>query len=136
MDAVQALQAFIEEWTETEELNKKAFLEFKEFLSAQDGVRINFVPREGVTYSLRAVHRNQKDHPLFVMLDVIEDEPRWLSVCFYGEMVTDPEEKGDLVPEGLLGDDALCFDVETYDERLQDYIKKRLGEALTCASET
>lgn len=136
MNAVQTLQTFIADWTETEEKNKQAFLEFKDFLSAQDGVSIDFVPREGVTYSLRAVHRNQKDHALFVMVDVIEDAPRWLSVCFYGEMVTDPEEKGDFVPEGLLGEDALCFDVETYDEMLQNYIKERLGEALVRASET
>jgi hypothetical protein len=38
------------------------------------------------------------------MVDVIDDDPevRWLSVCFYGEMITDPDEAGELIPEGLL----------------------------------
>ena len=134
MSSELSLETFIAEWKETEEHNSKAFLEFKEFLSGRDDVSIDFVPREGVTYSLRAAHRNQQDRPLFVMVDVIDNQPRWLSVCFYGEMVSDPEEKGDFVPEGLLGEDAVCFDVETYDEGLQEYIKQRLGEALERAS--
>lgn len=134
MSSELSLETFIAEWKETEEQNKKAFLEFKDFLSGRDGVAIEFVPREGVTYSLRAAHRNQQDRSLFVMVDVIEDQPRWLSICFYGEMVSDPEEKGDFVPEGLLGEDALCFDVETYDEGLQDYIKQRLAQALERAA--
>lgn len=134
MSSELSLETFIAGWKETEEQNKKAFLEFKEFLSGRDGVAIDFVPREGVTYSLRAAHRNQQDRSLFVMVDVIEDQPRWLSVCFYGEMVSDPEERGDFVPEGLLGEDAVCFDVETYDEGLQGYIKQRLAEALERAA--
>jgi hypothetical protein len=68
------------------------------------------------------------------MVDVIEDDPRWLSVCFYGEMITDPEEKGDFVPEGLLGEDAVCFDVEERDEKLITYIETRLDEACQSAS--
>lgn len=134
MSSDQALETFITEWTDTEAQNKKAFLEFRDFLSGRDDVALEFVPREGVTYSLRAAHRNQQDRPLFVMVDVIEDQPRWLSICFYREMVTDPEEKGDFVPEGLLGEDAVCFDVDAYDASLQAYIKQRLEEAVARAA--
>jgi hypothetical protein len=67
------------------------------------------------------------------MVDVIEDNPRWLSVCFYDEMITDPEEKGDFVPEGLLGEDAVCFDIEELDEELIRYIEIRLDEAYRSA---
>ena len=65
------------------------------------------------------------------MADVIDDDPkeRWLSVCFYGDMVTDPEERGDLIPEGLLGDDGYCFDLDEYDEEGLNYILARLTEA-------
>ena len=65
------------------------------------------------------------------MVDVIDDDPedRWLSVCFYGEMVTDPQEAGDLVPEGLLGEDGYCFDMYEYDEQEVAYLKERLTEA-------
>jgi hypothetical protein len=129
------LNAFIEEWEETPEKNREVFLHLREYLGKKEGVTPEFIPRPGVTYSLRAVHAAQKERELFVMVDVIEDDPRWLSVCFYGEMITDPEEKGDFVPEGLLGEDALCFDVEERDEKLVRYIEDRLDEAFRSASE-
>ncbi|MEZ4527612.1 MAG: hypothetical protein R2941_16960 [Desulfobacterales bacterium] len=129
------LLAFIEEWKETPERNREMFLHFREYLSNKDGVRLEFAARPGLTYSLRAVHAAQKKRGLFVMVDVIEDNPRWLSVCFYGEMVTDPEEQGDFVPEGLLGEDALCFDMEEWDEEFVRYVEARLDEACRNASE-
>ena len=129
------LTTFIEEWTETPEKNKETFLHLREYLSKKDQVTLEFIPRPGLTYSLRGVHANQKKKDLFVMVDVIEDSPRWLSVCFYGEMITDPEEQGDYVPEGLLGEDAVCFDIEEKDEALIRYVEKRLDEACQTASQ-
>ena len=79
---------------------------------------------------MRAVHENQTDKSLFVMVDVIEDQPRWLSVCFYAVMVSDPDEKGDWVPEGLMGEDAICFDMEEYSEVGISYIESRMDEAI------
>ena len=128
------LNAFIEEWKETPERNREVFLHLREYLGKKEDVTLEFIPRPGVTYSLRAVHAAQKKRELFVMVDVIEDDPRWLSVCFYNEMITDPEEKGDFVPEGLLGEDAVCFDVEERDEKLITYIETRLDEACQSAS--
>ena len=128
-NALKELESFINDWTDTEEQNKKAFLELKDHLAAKAGVNLDFVAREGLTYSLRAVHENQKDKSLFVMVDVIEDTPRWLSVCFYGEMINDPDESGDYVPEGLLGEDAVCFDIDAYDDAQVRYVKARLDEA-------
>lgn len=127
--AGSALAVFIEEWEDTPEENREVFLHFKDYLGQKEGVTLEFIPRPGVTYSLRAVHVAQKKKSLFAMVDVIEDTPRWLSVCFYNDMITDPEEKGDFVPEGLLGEDALCFDVEERDEELLRYIDTRLDEA-------
>lgn len=136
MDAttLQRFQAFLDGWTESPAENKKAFLRLKERLAGYPGVTLDFVAREGVTYSLRAVHEKQKAKPLFVMVDVIEDDPRWLSICFYGEMITDPEEHGDFVPEGLLGEDAHCFDLESWDESQVAYIEARLDEARESAA--
>lgn len=128
------LKAFIDEWTETPEKNKETFLHLREHLSRKDGVTLEFNPRSGLTYSLRGVHANQKKRDLFVMIDVIEDSPRWLSVCFYDEMITDPEEQGDFVPEGLLGEDAVCFDIEEKDDALIRYVEMRLDEAFQSAS--
>ena len=128
-ESMQALQAFIDEWTDTEEKTKAAFVRLKAHLETKEGVILDFIPRAGVTYSLRAAHENQKTRSLFAMVDVIEDQPRWLSVCFYGEMIKDPDEQGDYVPEGLLGEDAVCFDVEVFDEEQLTYVESRLDEA-------
>ncbi|MBC8207809.1 MAG: hypothetical protein H8E79_01400 [Desulfobulbaceae bacterium] len=123
------LNEFVDAWQETTEKNKEVFLHFLEYLGQKKDVTLDFIPRPGLTYSLRAVHAKQKNKSLFVMVDVIEGEPRWLSICFYGDMITDPEEKGDSVPGGLLGEDAVCFDLEEKNELLIGYIKARLDEA-------
>ncbi|MBU0946163.1 MAG: hypothetical protein KJ804_17120 [Proteobacteria bacterium] len=125
----QKLNTFIEEWREEPGNNKEIFLHFRDYLSQKEGVSLDFISRPGVTYSLRAVHADQKGKDLFVMVDVIEDASRWLSVCFYGDMITDPQEKGDFVPGGLLGEDAVCFDLEERDEGLIRYVEARLDEA-------
>ena len=133
-DMLQEVKKFIEQWPESPEKNKQIFIRLKDFLNAKPGIIFEFVAREGLTYSLRAKHKNQKNKPLFAMLDVIEDTPRWLSVCFYGEYITDPDEAGDYVPEGLLGEDAVCFDLEEYDEDAIKYVEARLTEAHENAS--
>mgnify|MGYP001159233177 CR=1 FL=1 len=123
------LDVFVKDWEATPERNRDAFLRFKNCLAAKEGVRLEFMARPGVTYSLRAVHAAQKKRGLFVMVDVIEDAPRWLSICFYGEMITDPDGIGDGVPGGLLGEDAVCFDLDQYDEERIRYIEARMDEA-------
>ena len=125
----KALNTFIAEWPASPEKNRDVFIHLRDTLTSQAGVSLDFVPRPGVTYSLRAVHVHHKNRDLFVMVDVIEDDPRWLSICFYGDMIADPEEKGDFVPEGLLGEDAVCFDIETWDEPLIRYVEARIQEA-------
>jgi hypothetical protein len=104
--------------------------------SSDLGVSFAFKGRAGVSYSLRAKHENQKGRDLFVMVDVIDDDPeaRWLSVCFYGDLITDPDEKGDLVPGGLAGDDGYCFNLDEWDENEIAYLEERLGEACANAS--
>jgi hypothetical protein len=131
--AIKELDDFLAEWEDTDEKNKAAFLRLKTFLEQKDGVKFDFIPRPGVTYSLRVAHTNQKEKSLFAMVDVIEDSPRWLSVCFYGAMISDPEENGDFVPEGLLGEDAICFDIDEYNEDMLGYVEARLTEACQSA---
>ena len=50
-------------------------------------------------------------------------------MCFYDDMVEDPDEKGDFVPDGLLGEDDLCFDLYEHDEALILYVGQRIDEA-------
>lgn len=128
---MEVLKKFIENWQETDSGTKRAFTEIMDHLKSMEGVSIAFNARPGVSYSLRPKHANQKDRNLFAMADVIDDDPeqRWLSVCFYGDMINDPDEMGDLIPGGLLGSDGYCFDLDEYDDSTVEYIKARLDEA-------
>lgn len=128
---MQIIEKFIDDWQEDPLGLKSAFVSyFKELMEMADA-DIEFNERPGISYSLRGMHKNVNDRPLFVMIDVIDDNPRerWLSVCFYGDTITDPEEEGDLIPEGLLGDDGYCFDLVEADEPLATYVRKRIQEA-------
>ena len=132
---MEALETLLNEWEDTETRTRQAFLEIKEHIMAMEGIKLEFNARPGVSYSLRPCHTKQTDRKLFAMADVIDDDPatRWLSVCFYGDMITDPDEMGDLIPEGLLGEDGYCFDLDEYDEGDVAYIKERLTEAYNAA---
>lgn len=125
------LDELINNWTDSGQEIKRSFLRLMDYLKGKENNVLSFNARPGITYSLRAKHNNQKKHKLYVMVDIIDDDPadRWLSVCFYGEMISDPEENGDYVPEGLLGEDALCFDIEQWDEKIIAYVEQRLDEA-------
>lgn len=132
---MKKLQQFIDAWSEDGLDIKPVFLSLYRELGKMDGVRFDFFDRPGISYSLRSVHERQTDRPLFVMIDVIDDDPdrRWLSVCFYGDMINDPEELGDLIPGGLLGSDGYCFDVDKSDVKIETYIADRIREAYDSA---
>lgn len=131
------VEAFIKTWTETKSNTKLAFTEIYNHLKTLDDTTLEFNARPKVSYSLRPRHNSQKKRSLFAMVDVIDDDPeeRWLSVCFYGEMITDPDETGDLIPEGLLGEDGYCFDLYEYDKNDIEYLKQRLSQAHENAGE-
>lgn len=127
----QELDTFLKAWTTDPNNAKAAFTDYRDWLAAQPGVSLEFKARPGVSYSLRAVHKNQRERPLFVLVDVVDDEPdaRWLSVCFYADMIDDPDDLGDFVPEGLMGRDACCLNLEENDSAMRAYIQARLREA-------
>jgi hypothetical protein len=132
-EAYNEMSEFLEGWTNDPQDMKGAFIRLKERASGKEHVTFSFISRPGVSYSLRAAMDNlgETGRPLFVMIDIIDDdsENRWLSVCFYHDMVEDPDEKGDFVPGGLLGEDGLCFDLDEHDEALISYVGQRIDEA-------
>ena len=130
------VEALLQGWTEDPLQVRGAFVEYMDLLDARAGVRLDFKARPGVSYSLRAVHEKQEGRSLFVMVDVVDDEPeaRWLSVCFYADMVADPDELGDFVPGGLLGEDACCFNLDENDAAMRGYIRARIEEAAASAA--
>ncbi len=125
------VNAFIDAWSQDDQGMKPIFISLYEALQQKTQATIEFHERPGITYSLRGMRKDRPNRPLFVMVDVIDDDPgqRWLSVCFYGDMIQDPDELGDLIPGGLLGEDGYCFDLSEPDERLGAYAAQRIAEA-------
>ena len=129
--AAREIESFLEEWTGDKQPMRDWFRQFYQELSSMDGVTLTFVARPGVSYSIRPVHKNQTERDKFAIVDVIDDDPkeRWLSVCFYEDMITDPRERGELIPGGLSGSDGYCFDMYENDEALGRDLLERLREA-------
>jgi len=128
-DYQEEITTFLADWPDSSQQCRQVFVELLRFIRGQEGSSVEFHARPGITYSLRAVHHKRTGRPLYAMVDVIDDEPRWLSVCFYDEMVTDPQELGECVPGGILGEDGLCFDTGTATTERLIYLKDRIGEA-------
>jgi hypothetical protein len=130
------VDTFIQDWEENDSRTRAAFVELRDHVLSLEGTLVDFKARPGVSYSLRPRHVSQKRRGLYAMVDVIDDDPdaRWLSVCFYGDMITDPDGAGDLVPQGLMGDDGHCFDLYEYDGEALAYIRERLSEAHRAAA--
>ena len=122
---------FLAEWESGPDGVKPLFQALYACLTGLDGVTLEYKSRPGVSHSLRAHHAAQKKRDLFVLVDIIDDDPeaRWLSLCFYADMVTDPEGRGDVVPGGLVGNDACCFDIDNPDADSEIYMTARLREA-------
>lgn len=125
------VRKFLDEWIDDSLGTKPIFISLFQDLLEKNEAGFEFYERPGISYSLRGIHNNHKDKPLFVMVDVIDDDPkqRWLSVCFYGDMIEDPDELGDLIPKGLLGSDGYCFDITESNEHLKQYVRRRIQEA-------
>ena len=100
------------------------------------GVDLTVQPRPGIGHSFRGITNNQADRPVWLLLDVLEpdNEPWWLSICFFAESITDPEDLGEIIPGGLFGTDGYCFDIEKNDEQIINYLSQRLTEAWQSAS--
>ncbi len=136
MTAAQQIEAFLNNWPGENAPMREWFRQFYHRLSTMEGVSLSFVARPGVSYSMRPVHVNQSDRDTFAIVDVIDDDPdeRWLSVCFYEDMITDPNGRGELIPGGLSGSDGYCFDMYDNDEELGRDLLMRLQEAKASAA--
>ena len=131
----EEIEEFIDQWPDSSNNCQAVFSRLYDFLKRLSGTRIEFHARPGISYSLRGIPETTGDFPLFVMIDVIDDQPRWLSVCFYEQLVNDDEGWGDTVPGGLLGEDGLCFDVESEDDEMINYLQQLIAEACEAVTE-
>jgi len=126
------LSGILDKWTRDEMNMKDAFLRLANRFSEKNQAVLSVVPRPGISYSLRARAKAEAEEgTLIAMIDIVDDDRdnRWLSVCFYGDRVTDPDEEGDLVPGGLLGEDGYCFDLYENNQNTITYLEQRIDEA-------
>jgi len=128
-----AMVDLIESWTNDPANVKPAFIQLRDAVAEKDNVVLYFKSRPGISHSFRGhvpAAGGDADR-LFVMVDIVDDDPenRWLSVCFYGDMIHDPDEAGDLVPGGLLGEDGYCFDLYENNADVAAYLLARISEA-------
>ncbi len=132
----QEIEEFIGNWRAGEAWSREGFLALYRHVRAMQEVELVFVGRPGISFSLRPRGSKQPQGGLYAIIDVIDDDPaeRWLSVCFYGEMITDPENRGEVIPGGLAGADGYCFDVTDDDPAMIEYLKERCTEAWRAVS--
>lgn len=127
------LYKLLESWKDDPNNMKHSFIKIKEKLLKKENTILSFKTRPGITYSLRASHMSQKtqNRSLYVLVDIIDDVPmqRWLSICFYVDMITDPADAGYLIPKGILGEDGYCFDLYEPNDAMISYIEQRIDEA-------
>lgn len=134
--SVEEIEAFIENWPGAYQPMRDCFRRLYRELSSMASVTLSFSARPGVSYSMRPRLDKMVGRDFFAIVDVIDDEPenRWLSVCFYQDMITDPKQRGESIPGGLSGSDGYCFDVNDDESDLTDYLIARLQEAQTAAA--
>ena len=124
---VDAIRNFFAQWNGSEGV-RALCVAFYEHMASLPSVRLDFVSRPGISHSIRMLAQNGD---MTALLDIIDDDPanRWISLCFPDSKVTDPEERGDVVPLGLNGADARCFDIDEASAGMEGYITVRLTEA-------
>ena len=132
------LRRFLGVWPSSQAGLKQALLTLKERAQALPGAVLEFVARPGVSHSLRFTLDPLppgRERPVFFLVDVVSDGGElFLSVCFYEDEVSDPDELGNAVPAGLFAETGYCFDVDDYDQKQMAYLASRLDEAFANAS--
>jgi hypothetical protein len=126
------LTEILEKWTRDDQNIKGAFVRLANRFSDKTRAVLSFVPRPGISYSLRAGIRAEDEVvTLVTLVDIVDDDPdnKWLSVCFYDDRVTDPAGEGNMVPKGVLGIDGYCFDLFENSEEIISYLEQRIDEA-------
>ena len=125
------VEEFLNGWQEEIPAVKGCFSRLVAGLRILEGVTCTFMARPGMSYSLRPKHYRQQDRNFFMVIDIIDDDPeaRWLSICFYADLINDPDGRGEVIPGGLAGGDGYCFDLFADDEDQMSYLEKRCLEA-------
>jgi hypothetical protein len=127
------LKVFLTGWPQAQPGLKRAYLWLKERAQALPEATWSFLARPGVSHSLRfdlAPRPAGRARPVFFLVDVVGAAGElFLSVCFYEDEVSDPQDLGNAIPQGLFMETGYCFDVDDFDQEQLDYLGTRLKEA-------
>lgn len=130
-----ALSIVLDDWPAAQAALKQAFVKLKTYAEKKEGASWSLVSRPGISYSLRFDLKPRpagRKRPVFFLVDVVVAGELFLSVCFYEDEITDPEEFGNAIPQGLFQETGYCFDVDDdncQDARLMTYLQARIDEA-------
>ncbi|MBW1709162.1 MAG: hypothetical protein JRG97_07635 [Deltaproteobacteria bacterium] len=133
------LDDIITAWPQDQSELRKAFISLAAEIEMKPGTTMDLVSRPEISHSIRAKAshaRVGRERPLYTMLDVITPRmgPWMLSLCFYEDEITDVQEYGQAVPQGLYGETGYCFDLDVFDQKPVDYLKERIAEAYRAAT--
>jgi len=140
MNFQKQLAVLISSWPEDQDGLRHAFQALVEFIQAQPDTGLSLVSREDVSHSVRAEALKPapgRNRPLYSMLDVVTPRqgPWFLSICFFEDEISDPEELGDAIPGGLYNETGYCFDLDDHDPAQVAYLKERLAEARAASNQ-
>jgi hypothetical protein len=128
---------FLALWPPAQEGLRRAYLWLKERAESLPGAVWSFIPRPGVSYSLRfdlVPRPSGRQRQVYFLVDVVGAAGEFfLSVCYYEDEVSDPDELGNAIPQGLFMETGYCFDVDGFDEKQLAYLDARLNEAHAAA---
>lgn len=129
------LASVFENWPAGQQELVALMKELKGQALARPGAAWELVSRPGVSHSLRFTLQGSS-RPVVMLLDAayLAADMLTISVCFYADMVDDPEEMGEEIPGGLLGQDGYCFDADEEDPGAVDYLKARVDAAFGAAA--
>jgi hypothetical protein len=131
------LESFLAQWPASQAGLKRSLTILRAWAQDLPGSALSFVARPGVSHSLRFDLDPKpagRQRPVFFLVDVVASAGElFLSVCFYEDEVSDPEDLGNAIPQGLFMETGYCFDVDDYDEAQMTYLRARLLEAHAAA---
>jgi hypothetical protein len=134
---MREIDDFLNSWAvdgseETDEWQSKVKAVFTDFynLFKHHKLQMTWHARPGKCYSLDVFAQGATSG--FARLDIVDDDPeeRWLFLCIKKDLAEDPENYGEVMPEILDGQDALCFDIDERDDVMRAYLQTLLENAV------
>jgi len=134
MSDPSSVQEVLAGWPADQEGLARAFEELTRSAAQMTETVVEVITRLGVSHSFRATlidPSGKRVRPVYFLVDVVvsSSDPWFLSVWYYEDEITDPEELGNPIPQGLFQETSYCFDVGAYDPELLGYLRDRLAEA-------